>query len=231
MEAYRETFDDGPGGWYGYADLPGQIKHALEWEPGRLTSRSPWWIDYNHAPPGVGYFHMLFCLHTRGPLEDAIMDAGGHNRYISGGFPACMSDARVTVRSRGELYAQGAKVSMLVQGMVDGICSGWVLTADTFDIGEDWGEQTITLDPDPDRWTALGSRYNRTDTYGVKPLDKVLKLDVVNIMLLLFPIDVVPMGPIEGDMHRLRPGREYPVWRHKLPEGYVTLDEVRMEFP
>jgi hypothetical protein len=50
-------------------------------------------------------------------------------------------------------------------------------------------------------------------------------------MLLRFPIEVVPMGPIDGDMHRLRHGREYPVWRHKLPEGYVTLDEVRIEFP
>ncbi|MCY4374318.1 MAG: hypothetical protein OXC31_11140 [Spirochaetaceae bacterium] len=46
---------------------------------------------------------------------------------------------------------------------------------------------------------------------------------------LLYPITVVPMGPIDGDMHKLRPNREYPVWRHELPEGYVTLDSVRIE--
>ena len=46
---------------------------------------------------------------------------------------------------------------------------------------------------------------------------------------LLYPIKVVPMGPIDGDMHKLRPNREYAVWRHELPEGYVTLDSVRIE--
>jgi hypothetical protein len=231
MKTYHENFDDGPGGWFGYADVPGQIVKALEWEPGRLTSRSPWWIDYNHAPPGAGYFHMLFCLNTRGPQGDALMDAGGANRYIAEGFPTNFTGARVTLRSRGELHAQGAKVSVLVQGMVEGICSGWVQTTHTFTIGEDWNEQTVELDPDPDRWTALGSRHNRTDTYGVKPIDKVLENTVGSIMLLLFPINVVPMGPIDGDMHILRPALEYPVWRHKLPEGYVMLDEVSIEYP
>ena len=104
MTTYFESFDDGPGGWYGYQDGPGQNKRALEWSPGSLTSRSPWWIDYNHAPPGIGYFHML------------------------------------------------------------------------------------------------GSRHDRTDMYGVKPLERVLSKADVNIMFLLYPINVVPMGPIDGDM-------------------------------
>ena len=231
MKTYRETFDEGPGGWYGYADVPGQVMKALEWEPGRLTSRSPWWIDYNHAPPGAGYFHMLFNLNTFGPQSEAIKDAGGPNRFIAGTYQSDFTGARVTLRSRGELRDQGAKVSVLLQATVEGICSGWVYTADTFRVGEDWAEQTVTLDPDSAGWTALGSRHDRTDMYGVKPLEKVLAQAAVNIMFLLFPIEVVPMGPIEGDMHKLRPGREYPVWRHKLPEGYVTLDEVRIEFP
>ena len=231
MKTYRETFDEGPGGWYGYADVPGQVMKALEWKPGRLTSRSPWWIDYNHAPPGAGYFHMLFILSTFGPQPEAIKDAGGPNRFIAGAYPTDFTGARVTVRSQGELRDQGAKVSVLLQAIVEGTCSGWVRTADTFRVGEDWAEQTVTLDPNPTGWTALGSRHDRTDTYGVKPLEKLLAQARVNIMLLLFPIEVVPMGPIEGDMHKLRPGREYPVWRHNLPEGYVTLDEVRIEFP
>jgi hypothetical protein len=37
------------------------------------------------------------------------------------------------------------------------------------------------------------------------------------------------MGPIGGDPHRLRPEKDYPVWRSRLPEGYVILDEVRIE--
>jgi hypothetical protein len=38
------------------------------------------------------------------------------------------------------------------------------------------------------------------------------------------------MGPLHGDPHRLRPERDYPVWRSRLPEGYLMLDEVRIEF-
>jgi hypothetical protein len=38
------------------------------------------------------------------------------------------------------------------------------------------------------------------------------------------------MGPLDSDPHRLRPERDYPVWRSRLPEGYVYLDEVRIEF-
>jgi hypothetical protein len=37
------------------------------------------------------------------------------------------------------------------------------------------------------------------------------------------------MGPDvidQGDRHRLRPEKDYPVWRSRLPEGYVMLDEV-----
>ena len=38
-------------------------------------------------------------------------------------------------------------------------------------------------------------------------------------------------GPVHGDTHMLRPEQDYPVWRSRLPEGYVMLDEVRIEFP
>ena len=229
MKSYQETFTDGPGGWHGYQEAPGQRKKQLEWRPGQLTSRSPWGIDYNHAPPGAGYFHMLFCLNTFGPQTEEAKDMGGPNRFIAGRFPIDFAGARITMRSRGELRAQGAKLSVLLQGTADGICTGWVQTRETFDVHEEWMEQTVTLDPDPAGWTALGSRHDRTDTYGVKPLDNLLVHVDANIMLLLFPIEVVPMGPVDGDMHQMRAGRDYPAWRHKLPEGYVTLDEVSIE--
>ena len=51
-----------------------------------------------------------------------------------------------------------------------------------------------------------------------------------DILLVLFPLDVAPMGPLNGDPHLLRPEKDYPVWRSRLPEGYVMLDEVRIEF-
>jgi hypothetical protein len=164
MKTYRETFDNGPGGWYGYAEVPGQVPRELDWEPGHLTSRSPWWIDYNHAPPGAGYFHMLFILNTSGPQAEAIKDAGGPNPFIAGGFPIDFTGARVITQSRGELRAQGANVLVLLQSVVEGICSGWVYTAEPFRVDEQWAEQTVTLDPNPAGWTALGSRHDRTDT-------------------------------------------------------------------
>ena len=51
-----------------------------------------------------------------------------------------------------------------------------------------------------------------------------------DILLVLHPLDVAPMGPLDGDPHRLRPEKDYPVWRSRLPEGYVWLDEVQIEF-
>ena len=229
MNVYHETFEDGPGGWYGYRDGPGQDPRPLEWAPGRLTSRSPWWIDYNHAPPGAGYFHMLFCLNTFGPQTEQAKDVGGLNQFIADGFPIDFTGARIITRSCGELRTQGAKLCVLLQGIVDGICSGWMHTHEPFEIHQQWTEQTVTLDLDPAKWIALGSRHDRTDMYGVKSFERVIGRVDCNIMLLLFPIEVVPMGPIDGDMHLLRPGRDYPVWRHRLPEGYVTLDEIRIE--
>ena len=71
---YHEQFDNGRGGWYGWISNAGGPK-PLEWLPGEVTSRSPWWIDYNHAPPGAGYMHMVFCLATAGPQGEVFMEA------------------------------------------------------------------------------------------------------------------------------------------------------------
>ena len=38
------------------------------------------------------------------------------------------------------------------------------------------------------------------------------------------------MGVINGNQHILRPEKDYRVWRSKLPEGYVMLDYVKIEF-
>lgn len=51
-----------------------------------------------------------------------------------------------------------------------------------------------------------------------------------DIVLVLHPLDVAPMGPLEGGPHRLVPEKDYPVWRSRLPEEYVWLDEVWIEF-
>jgi hypothetical protein len=174
--------------------------------------------------------HMVFCLATVGPQGEVFREVGGDNRFIADRCPTDFTNADVKIRARGELRAQEAQLVLLIQGNVEGITSGWLCTGQPFDVKDSWSEQTIKLAADPANWTALGVRHDRGDMYGVKPLDRVLSDVNVNIMLVLFPLDVAPMGPVDGDPHLLRPERDYPVWRRRLPEGYVTLDEVRVEF-
>jgi hypothetical protein len=225
---YTETFDEGPGGWFGWISNHGGPK-ALEWTPGSITSRSPWWIDYNHAPPGAGYLHMLFVLLTAGAgYGESYRDAGGLNRFIEEGTPTDFRNARISVRLKGELETRGSQLVLLVQGTVNGVTAGWLLTGSPIHVTPEWSEQTIVATTAPDEWVCLGSRHDRTRTYGTVPLELILSDVNADIMLVLFPLTVVPMGPIKGDPHRLRAGRDYPVWTSRLPEGYVVLDEVRI---
>lgn len=226
---YLETFDEGPGGFFGWISNA-QGPRALEYHPGIVTARSPWWIDYNHAPPGAGYLHLPFILYTRGPLGEVYKEAGGRNHFIDGKFPIDFTDARVTLRLKGEVETRGAQLTLLVQGTVGSTCSGWLLTGQPFQITPDWSEQTVTLFPNPAQWTNLGSRHDRVDFYGFLPLETILANVNADILLVFHPLDVAPMGPIAGDPHILRPEKDYPVWRSRLPEGYIDLDTVRIDF-
>lgn len=227
---YRETFDDGPGGWYGWISNAAGPR-ALEVRDSSATSRSPWWIDYNHAPPGAGYLHLLYMLNTRGKTTEHQREVHGENRFIAGGYPTDFRNARVTLRLRGELEAKGARLLLLCQAVRDGICSGWLLTGQPIDVRPQWREQTLVATPEPAQWTCLGARHDRGDFYGTIPLETVLADVNTDILFVLHPLTIEPMGPIQGDPHRLRPEKDYPVWRSRLPEGYVLLDEVRIEFP
>jgi hypothetical protein len=226
---YLETFDDGPAGWYGFGGNHIGLQPLIR-ERGVVTSRSPWWVDYNHAPPGAGYLHMLFSLNTRGPFSDYYKEIAGENPFAVKRLPLDFRHARVTLRVRGELEKRTAEMILLVQGRIGDIISGWLLTGQPVAVRDDWTEQTIVAVPDPAQWTCLGSRHDRTDYYGFHPLEAVLKEVNTNIMLVLFPLDVRPMGPISGDPHVRRAGRDYPVWTSRLPEGYVQLDTVKIEF-
>ena len=228
---YIETFDEGPGGWHGWISNAAGPKR-LEVRDSCAISRSPWWIDYNHAPPGAGYMHLLYALHTHGAASEHQREVSGENGFIKGGFPTDFRDASITLRLKGELEAKETGLVLLFQGVQEGICSGWLLNGDPFRVTGEWSEQTVGANPaTPERWTSLGSRHDRRDTYGKIDLGRVLGDVNVNILLVLYPLDIAPMGPLAGDPHLLRPEKDYPVWRSRLPEGYVLLDEVRIEFP
>jgi len=229
---YVEKFDDGAGGWFGWKNNFDGPK-PLEFASGAVISRSPWWIDYNHAPPGAGYLHMLFSLLTSGGAvhSELYREVAGTNRFVEGGHSTNFTSARLTFRIRGELEARGAQLVLLVQGTLDGLTSGWILSGRPLKVSSEWSEQTIIAHSDPSLWICLGSRHDRGKTYGVIELSRILENANADIIVALFPLEVAPMGPLSGDPHRLRAGKDYPVWQSRLPEGYVMLEEVRIEFP
>jgi len=230
QKTYEEDFTHGPGGWFGFkGNFEGEM--PLEYEGGAVASYGPWWIDYNHAPPhGGGYLSLLFGLMTRGPLGEPMREYGGVNRFIEGKMPTDFTGAELTVRLRGELVLQGAQLALLVQGAKQGICSGWVLTGQPLEITQDWADYKLQLEPDLSQWTSLATRLDRQETYGELPLADVLADVNVNFYFVLFPLDVRPKGPIEGDPGVLRAGRDYRVWQSYLPDGYVVMDSVQIRF-
>lgn len=227
---YLETFDETTGGWWGFGGNHVGLQ-PLIWKKGEVMAHSPWWIDYNHAPPGAGYLHMLFCLSVRGPFSDFHKEVAGKNKFAENQFPLDFTGAKITARLKGELELKGAELLLLVQGRIGDTISGWLLTGQPFKVGSEWSEQTVTATDDVSQWTCIKSRHDRTDFYTEHPLKSILSNVNTNIMLVLFPLDIRPIGPLAEGPHQLRAGRDYPVWTSRLPEGYVQLDTFKIEFP
>jgi hypothetical protein len=221
---YVETFDDGPGGWVGWS----AGVTPLETTKGAVVSRSPWWIDANHAPPGGGYLHLLFVLYTK--AQRTAKEIGGANRFVEGGYQTDFTNAKMTLRLRGDLDAKGTSLVLLAQARVGDRSINHVLNAQPFDVTREWSEQAISLAPDPEQWLCLGSRHDRTGSYGWGDVADVLRDLNLDIILVLHPVDVAPAAPIEHDPHFLYAGRDYYADQSRLPSGHVELDEVRIEF-
>lgn len=228
--SYIETFDQGPGGWIRVVDNVSPPA-ALPVKDGALWSYGPWWVDYNHAPPGAGYLQLLMCLNTKGPFGETLKEVGGENRFVAGGFPRDLTNATITARLKGELEDAGTKICVLIQGAQDGMVTGWIYTAKTMSVTPDYSEQSVKLAPEESQWTCLGARRGREDFYGRTPLNRILSDVNVNLYLLLFPVTPKPMGPIAGDPHQLRAGKDYPVWPSSIAQGYVAVDMIRIDWP
>jgi hypothetical protein len=228
--SYVETFDHGSGGWVRVVDnvMP---PAALPVRDGALWSYGPWWVDYNHAPPGAGYLQLLMCLHTKPPFGESLKEAAGENRFVTGGYARDLTNATITARIKGELEAAGTKICVLIQGSQDGKVTGWIHTANTMSVSLEYAEQSVKLVPDESQWTCLGARQGREDYYGRTPLARILSDVNVNLYLLLFPVKPRPMGPFVGDPHLLRAGKDYPVWPSSIAQGYVAVDTIRIDWP
>ena len=229
-KTYVETFDAGPGGWFSWA---GHSKNVpLQIENGVAVSRSPWAIDSNHAPPGAGYLHLLFVLPTANLMELAreTKELSGPNRFIEGNFPVDFTNAKITVRLKGEVENKGTKLVLLVQGNVGDRTINYVLTGQPLKITPNWSQQSLTLAPDLRQWTCLGTRHDLLHFYGWGDIADVLRNVDVDIIFVFFIPDVTPLPAIDGDHHRLRPQIDYPIDESRLPQGVVMMDKVVIEF-
>ncbi len=134
------------------------------------------------------------------------------------------------MRLCGNVDAQGAQLVLLAQADVPGTRTNVVLSGQPLHVTQDWSEQTLRLVPDPTQWTCLGSRHDRTDLYGAGRIADVLHDLNVDIIFVLFPLTLVPLGEI-ADPHRLQPGKDYEVDAGSLPSGEVRFDTVRLDYP
>ena len=227
---YRENFEDGAGGWIAWLG-PGQPAPAVI-EDGALVSRSPWGIDSNHAPPGGGYLHLLFILHTAPQANpgDSYGPLLGGNRFIDGGYPRDFRNARLTLRLKGDVDMQGAELRLHCQSRVGDKAINFVMTSQSFTVTKDWSEQTITLAPDPAQWLCLGARHDLTDVYGWGEIESVLRDVNIDIILLLHPLRIVPLTPQPDGPHSQRAELDYEVDRRHLPSGEIRVGEVQIDF-
>ena len=207
-------------------------------------------VDANHAPPGAGYLHLLMYLLTqRG--SPSVRDAGRHgtNRFIEHGCSTDLTNAKLSVRLRGSLHLAGplcndydppvsqdlggAQLLLLVQAQVDRPLTtraNFILTGQPFRITPEWSEQTVELVPDADQWTCLGARHDMTDVYGCTDVAEVLRDVNIDVIFVLFPLTVVPVGEAQ-DSHRQWAAKDYKVDVQYLPKGLIMFDTVRIEYP
>ncbi|MDA1143137.1 MAG: hypothetical protein O3B01_31640 [Planctomycetota bacterium] len=238
-KTYIETFDEGPGGWV--ADLRSPLP---VWD-GVAYCVSPWSVDANHAPPGAGYLHLLMYLLTDGSR----LGPGAGNRFVEGGYSRDLTNAELTVRLRGSMDLSGplcnyhrpipspdlggAQLLLLVQSHVEGppkTTPNFILTGQPFEITPEWSEQTVKLDPDPDQWTCLGSRHDMVHQYGYGDIGEVLSDVNVDIIFILFPLKIVPIGKVDDIDHQWA-NKDYKVDMEFLPKGLVMFDTVKIAYP
>jgi len=225
---YFENFDSGAGGWLGWNEN-GPL--ALEVRDSCIISKGPWWIDCNHCMPGAGFLHIIFALHTSHSKvnPEPLIKVAGRNRFVDGNFPTNFANAKITVKLKGEVEMKNSSLLLLVQGHNGKFWVNQVLSSQPLKVTKDFSQQSIICIPEQRYWTNLGSREDRKDFYGTGPIEELLADVNGDIIFVLFPLDVIPLEP-GINPYRLWAERDYRVDRTKLPDGYIMLDEITIEF-
>jgi hypothetical protein len=98
------------------------------------------------------------------------------------------------IRVRGEVVnTNGAHLVLLMQGMVDGVCTGYLLTSQPIPLSEEYQDVTLHCTDDANQWTALGARHDRSTSYGARDFKTLLASVDCNFIFVLFPLDVRPV--------------------------------------
>ncbi|MBX3010008.1 MAG: hypothetical protein KF832_00830 [Caldilineaceae bacterium] len=225
---YIETFDHGPGGWCAW----GTGSHVPELKDGVLITRGPWRVDPNHSAPGAGYLHLLTYLYTHQQhYTEAFAEAVGVNRFLADNKDRDLTNATMTVRLRGNVDLKGAKLTLWVQADVGDTRPNFVLTGQSLEVTPDWSEQTLYLSDDPAQWLCVGGRHDLTKFYGYGDIRDALKDVNCDLIIVLFPLDVVPIGIPYEDKDRLRTHRDYEPDYAYLPNGVIEFDTIKIEYP
>lgn len=225
---YIETFDGGPGGWCAW----GTGSHRPVLNEGALVTRGPWRVDPNHSSPGAGYLHLLAYLYTHADhYTDEIAAEAGVNRFLAEGKDRNLTNARMTVRLRGDVDLKGAKLTLWVQADVGDTRPNFALTGQSLAVTPDWNEQSLLLSDDPAQWTCVGGRHDKQELYGYGDIRDALKDVNCDLILVLFPLNVVPIGVPLEKKDRLRTHRDYEPDYAFLPSGVIEFDTIRIEYP
>ena len=225
---YIETFDNDSGGWCAW----GTGSHLPELNEGAFITRSPWRVDPNHCAPGAGYLHLLayLCTHPTYYTDEMAAEVGV-NRFLAENKDRNLTNARMTVRLRGDVDLKGAMLTLWVQADVGNTRPNFALTGQSLAITRDWSEQTLLLSADPGQWTCVGGRHDLTDLYGYGDIRDALQDVNCDLILVLFPLNVVPIGIPYEEKDHLRTNRDYEPDYAFLPSGVLEFDTIQIKYP
>lgn len=185
-------------GWFTYVDENAGCEDVpvVRDSTGRTTyavSSSPWWLDTNHAAPGLGYLHLVaFAFHEQFSIDGIV-------KSPRAGTPIDLRHGRVTIRWRAPNLTLPAAARLLFwfqtaidpgtgtgRRFINHVLSSQPLRARS---GTQWQTDVLELNPDPANYACLGSQPEKVDLYGcdIDPTTALAHWNVDLGFVLLFP--------------------------------------------
>jgi hypothetical protein len=209
----------GPNGWFtcdqAAVDCPELSFASDSTGTGYGVSSAPWWLDPNHAAPGLGYVNLVAFAYHADCVREGIIASSIANAPID------LRNARLTVRWRaqGLQLPASAQLMFWFQNVVDvpGANSrryvNHVLRAKPLlpAAAGGWQTEELILEADNADYACLGSAPDRAGTYGCD-IDAATALRDWNLDL-----GFIVLFPTENQASSIR--------------GAVEFDRIAIEIP